>query len=57
MKSIPKQRFSTRTISGMRTSFDGTNQIKKIRLDGKVHNNIKMERLNGETPDTSYPRT
>lgn len=31
--------------------FDGTQHIRKITLKGKVHNNNKMERLNGEIRD------
>jgi putative transposase len=31
--------------------FYDTNHIRKITLDGKVHNNNKMERLNGELRD------
>ena len=31
--------------------FDGTNHIRKITFDGKVHNNNKMERMNGEIRD------
>lgn len=31
--------------------FDQTQHIRKITLDGKVHNNNKMERLNGEIRD------
>jgi transposase-like protein len=31
--------------------FEGTNHIRKITLNGKVHNNNKMERLNGEIRD------
>jgi transposase-like protein len=31
--------------------FEGTKHIRKITLDGKVHNNNKMERLNGELRD------
>jgi transposase-like protein len=31
--------------------FEGTNHIRKITLKGKVHNNNKMERLNGEIRD------
>ena len=31
--------------------FDGTNHIRKITLKGKVHNNNKMERMNGEIRD------
>ena len=31
--------------------FQGTNHIRKITLKGKVHNNNKMERLNGEVRD------
>ncbi len=32
-------------------AFDGTKHIRKITLKGKVHNNNKMERLNGEIRD------
>jgi putative transposase len=32
-------------------AFDGTQHIRKITLKGKVHNNNKMERLNGEIHD------
>jgi len=32
-------------------AFDGTQHIRKITLKGKVHNNNKMERLNGEIRD------
>jgi putative transposase len=32
-------------------AFDGTKHIRKITLKGKVHNNNKMERLNGEMRD------
>jgi len=28
--------------------FDQTKHVRKITLDGKVHNNNKMERMNGE---------
>ena len=31
--------------------FDGTKHIRKITFDGKVHNNNKMERMNGEVRD------
>ena len=31
--------------------FEGTNHIRKITLKGKVHNNNKMERMNGEIRD------
>jgi putative transposase len=31
--------------------FEGANHIRKITLKGKVHNNNKMERLNGEIRD------
>ena len=31
--------------------FEGTNHIRKITLGGKVHNNNKMERVNGEIRD------
>ena len=31
--------------------FDQTKHIRKITLDGKVHNNNKMERMNGEIRD------
>ena len=31
--------------------FDGTQHIRKITLKGKVHNNNKMERMNGEVRD------
>lgn len=31
--------------------FEGTKHIRKITLDGKVHNNNKMERMNGEIRD------
>ena len=31
--------------------FDGTQHIRKITLNGKQHNNNKMERLNGEVRD------
>jgi len=31
--------------------FEGTQHIRKITLKGKVHNNNKMERLNGEIRD------
>ena len=31
--------------------FDGTQHIRKITLKGKVHNNNKMERMNGEIRD------
>jgi N-acetylneuraminic acid mutarotase len=32
-------------------AFDGTEHIRKITLNGKVHNNNKMERMNGEIRD------
>jgi hypothetical protein len=32
-------------------AFPNTQHIRKITLDGKVHNNNKMERLNGEIRD------
>jgi putative transposase len=32
-------------------AFDGTEHIRKITLKGKVRNNNKMERLNGEVRD------
>ena len=32
-------------------AFDGTEHIRKITLKGKVHNNNKMERMNGEIRD------
>jgi hypothetical protein len=28
--------------------FEGTQHVSKITLDGKVHNNNEMERMNGE---------
>jgi len=31
--------------------FEGTNHIRKITLNGKCHNNNKMERMNGEIRD------
>ncbi len=31
--------------------FDGTKHIRKIPFTGKVHNNNKMERVNGEIRD------
>jgi putative transposase len=31
--------------------FEGTKHVRKITLDGKLHNNNKMERLNGEIRD------
>jgi transposase-like protein len=31
--------------------FDGTKHIRQIRLQGKIHNNNKMERMNGEIRD------
>ena len=31
--------------------FEGTKHIRKITLKGKVHNNNKMERMNGEIRD------
>jgi transposase InsO family protein len=31
--------------------FEGTEHIRKITLKGKVHNNNKMERFNGEVRD------
>ncbi len=31
--------------------FDGTKHVRKITFDGKVHNNNKMERMNGEVRD------
>ena len=31
--------------------FDGTKHVRKITFDGKVHNNNKMERMNGEIRD------
>ena len=31
--------------------FEGTNHIRKITLKGQVHNNNKMERMNGEIRD------
>ena len=31
--------------------LEGTNHIRKITLKGKVHNNNKMERMNGEIRD------
>ena len=31
--------------------FEGTKHIRKITFDGKVHNNNKMERMNGEIRD------
>ncbi len=31
--------------------FEGTKHVRKITLDGKVHNNNKMERMNGEIRD------
>ena len=31
--------------------FEGTQHIRKITLNGKVHNNNKMERMNGEIRD------
>jgi len=34
-----------------RQVFEGTKHIRKITLNGKVHNNNKMERLNGEIRD------
>jgi transposase-like protein len=32
-------------------AYDGTEHIRKITLKGKVHNNNKMERMNGEIRD------
>ncbi len=31
--------------------FNGTNHVRKITLNGKAHNNNKMERMNGEVRD------
>jgi len=31
--------------------FEGTNHIRKITLNGKCHNNNKMEYMNGEIRD------